>query len=237
MVHSVEEFLQVHIHDNPPPRLHKGLCRQDSVVGTSARPKAVAVGTEGWIKDRLKNLQECLLDQAVRHRRDAKLALATPRFRNHHATHRLWPVRSLQQAVADNRPTGLQQRSRLVDVQPVHARRTLVGPHLLHRPQQVLSRQDRHEQSRPRVVRGPSRASGFVKTTDLTGFTRFRLLPPGYLRLLTHGLAHRRVNSTLSRSALRSRPRIRSVTTTASADFSLRFDTVALSGMRRDLPG
>jgi hypothetical protein len=60
VVHSVEEFLQSHIHDNPPPGLHKKLCRQDSVVGASARSEAVAVGTEGWIKDRLKNLQECL---------------------------------------------------------------------------------------------------------------------------------------------------------------------------------
>src|ERR1700722_12838882 len=166
--------------------------RQNSVVGTSARPEAVAVGTEGWIKDRLKNLQECLLDQAVRHRRDAKLALTTSRLRNHHATYRLWPGRPLQQAVADDGPAGFQQRGCLVDIQPIHARRSPVGAHLLHCPQQVLSRQDSREQSWPRVVRGPSRASGFVETGDLAGFTRSHLLPPGYLRHLTHGLAHRR---------------------------------------------
>jgi site-specific DNA recombinase len=205
VVHSVEELLQVHIHDDPPPGLHEGLCRQDSVVGASARSKAVAVDAEGWIKDRLKNLQECLLDQAVRHRRDAEFALATSRLRNHHATHRVWPVRPLQQAVADGGPVGFQQRGGLVDVQPVHARRSLVGSHPLHRQQQVLSRQDRCQQPRPCVVRGPSRAFGFVETGGLTGFTRFPLLPPGSLRLLTPGLAHRRGNSTLSRSALRSR--------------------------------
>ena len=205
MVHSVEEFLQVHIHDDPPPGLHEGLCRQDSAMGASARSKAVAVDAEGWIKDRLKNLQERLLDQAVRHRWDAELTLATSRFRNHHATHRPWPVRPLQQALVDGGPVGFQQRGGLVDVQPVHACRSLVGSHPLHCQQQVLSRQDRRKQPRPRVVRGPSRASGFVGTRGLAGFTRFLLLPPGSLRLLTHGLAHRWGNSTLPRSALRSR--------------------------------
>jgi hypothetical protein len=122
-------------------------------------------------------LQECLLDQAVRHRRDAKPALATSRLRKHHATHRLWPVRPLQQAVADDGPAGFQHRGCLVDVQTIRARRSPVGAHLLHRPQQVLSRQDSREQSWPRVVHDPSRASGFVKTSDLVGFTRFHLLP------------------------------------------------------------
>ena len=59
---------------------------------------------------------------------------------------------------------------------------------------------------------------------------------PVYLRHLTQERPHRRVNSTLSRSALRSRPYAQAVTTTAPADFSLRLDIVALSGKGRDLP-
>src|ERR1700751_4169187 len=42
----------------------------------SARPEAVAVLAEGGIKERLQHLQERLLDQTIRHRRDTELVLA-----------------------------------------------------------------------------------------------------------------------------------------------------------------
>jgi hypothetical protein len=42
----------------------------------STRPKAVAVLAEGRIKNGLQHLQQRLLDQTIRHRRDAELALA-----------------------------------------------------------------------------------------------------------------------------------------------------------------
>ncbi len=43
---------------------------------TTARTEAVAVLAESGIKERLQHLQQRLLDQAIRHRRDAELALA-----------------------------------------------------------------------------------------------------------------------------------------------------------------
>ncbi len=205
VVDPVEELFQVHIHHDSPPGLHERLRRKDGVVRTSARAEAVAVLAEGGIKDRLEDLQERLLDQAVQHRGDAKLALAAPRLRDHHAAHRLRPVRPLQKAVADGGPGGAQHLGRLVDVQTVHTRRALVGPHLLQCPQKVLSRQDSRKQSRPRVVRCPGRGLGFVKTGALAGFTRRPLRSPGRFRHLTHGLTHPPENFTLSRSVLRLR--------------------------------
>ncbi|MBB4168433.1 hypothetical protein FHX09_002272 [Rhizobium sp. BK538] len=83
---------------------HPFIQLQDGIVRTPSRTEAVAVLAEGRIKDWLKDLQERLLDQAVQHRGDAKLALAAPRLRDHHATHRLWPIRPLPQPVADGRP-------------------------------------------------------------------------------------------------------------------------------------
>ncbi len=80
MVNPVEEFLQVHINHNAPPGLHERLRRKDGIVRASPRTEAVAVLTEAGIKDRLKDLQERLLDQALLHRGYAKLALATPGF-------------------------------------------------------------------------------------------------------------------------------------------------------------
>jgi hypothetical protein len=163
VVHPVEELLQVHIDHDPPPGLHERLRRQDGIVRASARTEAVAVLAEDRIKDRLQHLQERLLDQAVQHRGDAKLSFAAPRLRDHHTTHRLWPIRPLQQAVADSRPLGAQQLGRLVNVQSVHTCRTLVGAHLLQGSLKVLSRQNCSQQSRPCVVPGPRRGRGFVK--------------------------------------------------------------------------
>lgn len=205
VVHPVEELLQVHIDYDPPFGLYERLGRQDGIVCAPARAEAVAVGAEGRIKDRLQDLQKRLLDQAVLHRGDAKLTLAAPRLRDHHATHRLWPVRPIQQAFTDGGPLGAQHVGRLVNVQSIHACCALVGAHLLQGSLKVLSRQNCSQQSRPCVVPGPRRARGFVKTRARTGFTRLLLLPSGRTRHLTHGLAHPWGNFTLSRSVLRSR--------------------------------
>ena len=172
---------------------------------SSARAEAIAVVAEGRIKDRLKNLKHRLLDQAVRHRGDAKLALTAPWFRYHHATNRLWPVRPPQQAVADIGPASSQHLGGLVYVQPIHSRRSLVGSHLLHGPKKVLSRQNCREQVQPRVVPCPRRGRGFVEAGGPAGFTRLHRLSPGF-RHLTRCLAHPWWNFTLSRSALRLGP-------------------------------
>src|SRR5437660_9203684 len=60
---------------------------------TSARPEAVAVLAEGRIKNGLQHLQQRLLDQTIRHRRDAKLALAALWLGDRHPSYRTGPVR------------------------------------------------------------------------------------------------------------------------------------------------
>ena len=53
---------------------------------------------------RLQHLQERLLDQPIRHRRDAKLALATVRLRDRHPSYRLGRYVPDKQLFADRRP-------------------------------------------------------------------------------------------------------------------------------------
>ena len=146
MVDPVEELLQIHVHYDPTPRLHVRLRGQYRVVRTPSRPEAVAVLAEGGIEQRLQHLQQRLLDQPVRHRRDAQLALATVRLRDRHPSYRTGPVRPPQQPFANVGPSGLQVLASLFDVQTVHPRRPLVGLHPLPRPLQVLSRQCRRKQ-------------------------------------------------------------------------------------------
>ena len=82
--------------------------------------------TEGWIKHGLQHLKQRLLDQTIRHRGDAKLALASVRFRNRYPTHRLRPVRARQQVFPDRWPFGARPFGGLVDIQPVDTRCALV---------------------------------------------------------------------------------------------------------------
>jgi site-specific DNA recombinase len=146
VVDPVEELLQVHVHHDPPSRLHVRLRGQNRIVRSPSGPEAVAVLAEGGIEQRLQHLQQRLLDQPIRHRRDAQLALAPVRLRNPHPSYRSRPVRPPQQTVTDVGPGGLEVLASLFDVQTVHPRRPLVGFDPLPGPLQVLSRQRRCEQ-------------------------------------------------------------------------------------------
>ena len=112
----------------------------------AARPEAVAMLAEGGVKERLQHLQQRLLDQTIRHRRDTKLALAALGFGDRHPSHRTRPVRPRQQLLADRRPLRAQPRGGLVDVQTIHTGYAFVDPHPLPRRSQVLSRQRRKKQ-------------------------------------------------------------------------------------------
>jgi hypothetical protein len=71
--------------------------------------------TEHGIKYRLQHLQQCLLDQPIRHRRNAKLALTTLRLGS--VTRRTGLGRtSLQQLCADYRSRTDQMPGCLIDV-------------------------------------------------------------------------------------------------------------------------
>src|SRR5207253_6851313 len=88
VVDPVEELFQVHVHDNSPPGFDMRLRGQYRVSRSPSRSEAVAVLAEGGVENRLQHLQQCLLDQPIHHRRDAKLALATVRLWNQNSSYR-----------------------------------------------------------------------------------------------------------------------------------------------------
>jgi len=97
VVDAIKEFLQIDLDHNLPASLDVPLRRQYRVVGSPSRPKAVAVFAEGRVMYRLQHLQPCLLDQSIRRRRDAPLALTPVRFRDRYPSYRLGgPVRPPQ---------------------------------------------------------------------------------------------------------------------------------------------
>ena len=149
--------------------MHIRLRRKDGLMRASARTEAVAVLAEGWIKHRLQYLQQRLLNQTIRYRRDAKLALASVRLGDHYPSHRLRPVRPMQQLFADRRPLDAQTLGGLVDAETVDAGCALVGPNPLPCLLHVLSGQNRGKQSRPCVLRFMTRARGLRRCPARTG--------------------------------------------------------------------
>src|SRR5690606_9564080 len=151
--------------------LDVALRRKDRVVGPPSGTETVAVLAEGRVQQRLQHLQQRLLDQPIRHRRDAKLTLAARRLRDRHPAYRTRPVRSPQQLLTKRRPRGDKLTCGLVNVQTIHARRTLVGldpfPCLL----EVDSRQRRFQQRRSCAPGSTSRAGRFVAGRLTPGFT------------------------------------------------------------------
>jgi hypothetical protein len=197
MVDPVEELRQVHVHHHALARLHVGPRGLDRVVCPPSGSEPVAVFAEGGVDQGLQHLQQRLLDQPIQHRRDAQLALAPVRFGNHHPSHRLGPVRARQQRLAGLRPTRAQQLGRVLDVEPVHSSRALVGLDTLPRrllrslssappPAGCQPPHLRPCQPCARVLMG--RAAGFVTGSFTPGFTVRYPHPPGLLRHLTHGL-------------------------------------------------
>jgi hypothetical protein len=96
--------------------------------------------------DQLQHLQQRLLDQPIRDRRDAELALACARLRDRYPSYRTGPLRPLQQLVPDSRPRGDKVASGLFYVQSIDPRRPFIGFDTCPRSLQVLSRQNRRQQ-------------------------------------------------------------------------------------------
>ncbi|MGQ9685559.1 MAG: hypothetical protein ACUVT2_04525 [Thiobacillaceae bacterium] len=94
----------------------------------------------------MQHLQQCLLDQPIRDRGDAKLALAFVWFRDRYPSYRTGPVRPLQQVFPNLRPRRDQPLPGLLDVQTIHARCPFVGFDPFPRSLHVLSRQNRLQQ-------------------------------------------------------------------------------------------
>src|SRR6267143_5194351 len=95
------------------------------------RTESVAVFGEGWVPSALQNLHHRLLDQAIQHRRDAKLSHPAVRLRDFHPSHRLWLVSPLQQLFPYREPVLLQVAREVGDFHAVDSRTSFVCFHSL----------------------------------------------------------------------------------------------------------
>src|SRR5690606_41276733 len=89
----VEDLLLVPVRHGTAAGLHVRLSCKYRLVRSAARPEAVAMFARGGIKNGLQHLEQCLLDQAIRHCRNTLLALATVRLRDHDPSYRATPAR------------------------------------------------------------------------------------------------------------------------------------------------
>ncbi len=65
MVYSVEEFLDVQVHNPVVSCFYIPACHPDRIVGSPPGSEPVARLGKGRVKDGRKDLQKCLLDEAV----------------------------------------------------------------------------------------------------------------------------------------------------------------------------
>jgi len=80
----------------------------------------MAVFAKSWITTGLQHVQTCLLSQSIRHRWNAKHALTSIGFGNHHPSYRTGPVRACMQALAELSPAWAQHMKRLPDAEHIH---------------------------------------------------------------------------------------------------------------------
>jgi len=137
-----------------PTRTDVGLRRDNRVVRSPSRSKTLTVVAEGGVEYGLQHFQQCLLDQPIRDRRDAMLALATVRFGNQHPSYRTGPVRAPQQLVTNQRPCGDKVAFGLVNIQTIDTSGPFVRFDPIPCSLEVLYRQRRQQQRRPCVVGG-----------------------------------------------------------------------------------
>ena len=88
VVDSIEEFLQVDIHNNSIARRDIRLRLLYRLMRRAPRPKAKAHLGERSVPVRLQHLHYRLLDEAVEHRRDAQRPHAARCLRDFDAPHR-----------------------------------------------------------------------------------------------------------------------------------------------------
>src|SRR3974390_898746 len=105
----------------------------------SSRSKTIAGLGERRVPLPLQNLHHRLLDEAIQHRRDAKLSHPAVRFGDFHPPHRLRFIGPIQQLFSDHWPVLFQVARELVHGDPVHSRATFITFHLLQCFLQVLS--------------------------------------------------------------------------------------------------
>jgi hypothetical protein len=109
VIDPVKELCQVDIHDKPIAFNDVGLRLRHRLVGGAARPEAVAVLAECRVPLRLEPLQDRLLNHAIDHGWNAKVACPAGRLRDLHPTHRLRLVAPLEQLIFDLGPARFEE--------------------------------------------------------------------------------------------------------------------------------
>ena len=92
MIDPVEELRQIDIDDNLIAFDDVGLRLRHRLMSGAAWPKAEAMLAECRVPQRLKPLQDRLLDHAINHCWNAEMALAPVRLGDFHPTHRLGAI-------------------------------------------------------------------------------------------------------------------------------------------------
>jgi hypothetical protein len=108
VIDPVEKFRQVYI-DNELIAfgdISLRLCHR--LLGRASRPEAVTMLAERRIPQRLKPLENRLLDYTIDYGWNAEVACPAGRLRDLHPTHRLRLVASLEQLVFDLRPARFE---------------------------------------------------------------------------------------------------------------------------------
>lgn len=108
------------------------------LVCVAPRPKAIAVLVEVRLPLALDDLGQRLLDESVRHRRDAKESGATVWLWDFYAPYRLGAVAARHQLCADGGPVRFEVGSEFINSHAIDARCALVAPDLCQGPLEVL---------------------------------------------------------------------------------------------------
>src|SRR5215471_1525112 len=139
MINSIEKFLEIEI-DHPAVTLRNVLLRLSyRLMCGSSGSETVAMVGERRVPPPLQYLHHRLLDEAIQHRRDAKLSHPAVRFGDFHPPHRLRFVGPVQQLFSDNWPVLFQVVGELVHGDPIYSRATFITFHLSQCFLQVFS--------------------------------------------------------------------------------------------------
>src|SRR5437667_2583650 len=119
-----KNLLQVNVHDPAVSRRDVLLCPRDRLMGGATGTEAKARLGERWVPTLLQQLQHCLLDEAIEHRRDAEGANAPGRLRYLHSPYRLRPVGAGKQLGLDLKPMVFEVKRQILDAHVVDAGRS-----------------------------------------------------------------------------------------------------------------
>jgi hypothetical protein len=130
--------------DDPFPSLlfRFPLHRPNCIVGTACLTKSVAVVAENRFIDRCQDLGGRLLNDAIKHRRNAERAFRAIRFRNFNASNRRGRIRPVEQFSANSLPVLAEKIREFRDFHAVDSGRSSVLPHSFPSSKQVFAGQN-----------------------------------------------------------------------------------------------